>query len=124
MNFLGLAHAPQRHAPSKLKRPAPHGSTHLVLTPTELLHLLAALVPVLRQNRIQPEIGAGARRARQVPAPMRMGLRPGRPQPLPGAQLVHLDVEPDGPSLTLRVRVRERGQGDFVGDVVELRLSL
>jgi len=35
----------------RLKRPAPDGSTHLVLTPLELLRLLAALVPgVLAPN--------------------------------------------------------------------------
>lgn len=43
---------------------------------------------------------------------------------VPGAQLVHLDVEQDGPSLALRVRVRERARGDVVGEAVELRVSL
>ena len=42
---------------------------------------------------------------------------------VPGAQLVHLDVEQDGPTLRLHVRVRECGQGDAIRDAVELRLS-
>ena len=36
----------------RLKRPAPDGSTHLVLTPLELLRLLAALVPPPRANLV------------------------------------------------------------------------
>ena len=37
---------------------------------------------------------------------------------VPGAQLVSLTVEQDGPTLTLRVRVRERGQAVSVDVVV------
>ena len=43
---------------------------------------------------------------------------------VPGAQLVHLDVEQDGPALTLRVRVRERGRGESIGNAAEVRLAL
>ena len=73
----------------RLKRPAPDGSTHLVLTPLDLLRLLAALVPPPRANLVHFHglLAPNARlRPRVVPPPPPLPPPPSVPPP-PATQL-------------------------------------
>ena len=73
----------------RLKRPAPDGSTHLVLTPLELLRLLAALIPPPRANLVHFHgvLAPNAKlRPRVVPQPPPPSPPPCVP-PLPADQL-------------------------------------